>query len=136
MEPAAMLVGPLEIERGRPFEVGTLLEHETVRRAGIEPDIDDVGDALVIGGLVGVAEEDLRVGGEPDIGAVALDRFGDAVDDGLVAQRLAGALVDEDGDRYAPGALARDAPIGPALDHRLDAVLALGGDPARLLDPL
>ena len=38
------------------------------------------------------------------------------------------ALVDEDGDRHAPGALARDAPVGPRLDHGADAVLALRRD--------
>ena len=37
-------------------------------------------------------------------------------------------------DRHAPGALARDAPIRPALDHRLDPVTALRRDPAGLGD--
>src|SRR6185437_10286032 len=108
--PAAMLVGAFEVERGGPGEIRPLLEDEGVRRARIEPDIDDVGDALVILGLVGGPQELLRIGGEPDIGAVLLDGGGDAVDDALVAQRLARPLVGEDGDRYAPGALARDAP--------------------------
>ena len=54
--------------------------------------------------------------------------------DRLVAQRLAGLLVDEDGDRHAPGALARDAPVGPRLDHGADAVAALRREPARRVD--
>ena len=33
-------------------------------------------------------------------------------------------LAHEHGDRHAPGALARDHPVGPALDHAGDAVLA------------
>ncbi len=33
LEPAAMLVGAFEIERGRPFEVGPLLKHEGMGRA-------------------------------------------------------------------------------------------------------
>ena len=37
-------------------------------------------------------------------------------------------------DRHAPGALARDHPVGPALDHAVDAVLARGRHPARRLD--
>ncbi len=134
MEPAAMLVGAFEIERGRPLQIGPLLQDEAMRRAAVEPDVDDVDDLVVILGGIVVAEEILRIRGEPDIGALALDRRGDAVDDPLVAQRLAGLLVGEDGDRHAPGALTRDAPIGTALDHRLNAVLALGRNPARVVD--
>src|SRR5258707_10023772 len=128
-----MLVGAFEIERGGPLQVGPLLQDEAVRRAAVEPDVDDVRHLVVIGGGVVVAEEILRIRGEPDIGAVALDGRGDAVDDTLVTQRLAGLLVREDGDRHAPGALTRDAPIRTALDHRLYAILALRRDPARVV---
>jgi hypothetical protein len=34
------------------------------------------------------------------------------------------ALGHEHADRYAPGALARDDPVGPVRDHAVDAVLA------------
>src|SRR5579863_3577303 len=56
MEPAAMLVRPLEIERGRPFEFGPRFQDKRVGRARIEPYFDDVGDLLPFGGGVGVAE--------------------------------------------------------------------------------
>ena len=46
LEPAAMLVGAFQIERGRPFEVRALLEHEGVGATGIEPHIEDVADLL------------------------------------------------------------------------------------------
>ena len=46
MEPAAMLVGAFEIDVGRPFEVGPVLQREGVRRAGIEPDVEDVHDLV------------------------------------------------------------------------------------------
>ena len=52
-----MLVRAFEIERGRPFELRPLLEHEGMGRAGIEPDVEDVLDLLVFGRVVGVAEE-------------------------------------------------------------------------------
>ena len=52
-----MLVGAFEIERGRPFQVRPLFEHEGMRRAGIEPDVEDVVDLLPLGRIVGVAEE-------------------------------------------------------------------------------
>ena len=48
LEPAAMLVRAFEIEVGRPFEIGPLFQHERMRRAGIEPDIENVGDLLPI----------------------------------------------------------------------------------------
>ena len=134
MEPAAMLVGAFEIERGRPFELGPLFQNKSVGRARIEPNLDDVGDLVPLGRIVGVAEKDRRVGGVPGIGAVALDRRGDPLDNRAVTQRLAGLLIDEDRDRHAPAALARDAPIGLRFDHRGDAVLALRRDPTRLLD--
>ena len=59
MEPAAMLVGAFEIEDGRPFQVRPLLQHEGMRGAGIEPDVEDVVDLLPFGRVVGIAEEAL-----------------------------------------------------------------------------
>ena len=45
--------------------------------------------------------------------------------------RAVGLVAHEDRDRHAPGALARDHPVGPALDHAGDAVLRLRRHPAR-----
>src|SRR4051812_16687655 len=118
MEPAAMLVRPFEIKRSRPAKLRTLFENESVRRAGIEPHLDDVGDLLPVGRVVLVSKKRLRVGRVPGVGARALDGLRDSLDNRAVAQRLAGPAVGEDRDRYAPGALPRDAPIRPALDHR------------------
>ena len=53
--------------------------------------------------------------------------------DGLVLQHLA-VVVGEDGDRHAPGALARQHPVGPLLDHGAQAVLAGGRHEARGVD--
>src|SRR5258708_21331283 len=94
-----------------------------MRRARIEPDIEDVRHLLVIG-RVAIAEEDLGVGRVPRVRALALESLGDAVDDALIAQRLAAALVDEDGDRHAPGARARPLPVGARLDPRAQPPLA------------
>src|SRR5438105_10329132 len=51
--------------------------------------------------------------------------------DQLVRARmpLAGLPVDEQRNRHAPGPLPRDAPVGPALNHAADALLAPGGRP-------
>ena len=48
--------------------------------------------------------------------------------------RLAGFLVHEHRERHAPGALARDAPVGPRLDHAGDALLAPARDPLHAAD--
>ena len=44
--------------------------------------------------------------------------------------RAIGLLVDEHRDRHAPGALARDHPIGACCDHSANAVLTLRRHPA------
>ena len=111
MEPAAMLVGALEIERGRPLQLGPPLQHGGVGAAALEPDVEDVVDLLVVVGGVGVAQELLRVAGPPGVGTLRLEGAGDALDHLGVAQDLARGLVDEHRDRHAPGALARDAPV-------------------------
>ena len=59
MEPAAMLIGAFEIERGRPFEIGPLLKDEAVGRAAVEPDIDDVHHLVVIRGITPRPKEKL-----------------------------------------------------------------------------
>ena len=50
---------------------------------------------------------------------------------GIRVQRL-GILLNEQGDGHAPGTLTGDTPVGTVLDHRLDAILAPGRDPAAL----
>src|SRR3546814_3329495 len=80
VEPAAMLVGAFEVEVGRPLQLRARLQHEGVRRAGIEPYFDHVGDLLEVFGAVVVAEEALRIAGEPGIAALLLEGIGDALD--------------------------------------------------------
>ncbi len=54
---------------------------------------------------------------EPGVGALTGNDVDDARVDVRVAQRLAGNLVDEDGQGRSPRSLAADQPVGPALDH-------------------
>ena len=128
-----MLVGALEIEVGRPLRVRAALQGEGVGRAGIEPDVEDVLDLLVLLRIVG-AEEVGRRPGEPGVGALGADQAQDAGVDLFVVQRLAGLLVDEHGQRRAPGALPADQPVGTGLDHRTDTVLAGGREEGRGVD--
>ena len=116
-----------------------VFKHEGVRRAGIEPDVENVVDLLPA--LIGeLAEEALaRAGLVPGIGAFVFERLDDAdIDFGIVedVDRTVRLFFDEHRDRHAPGALPRDHPIGAALDHAIDAVLSLRRHPARRLDGL
>ena len=132
-----MLVGAFEVEVGRPAcRVGpaAAFEHEGVGRSGIEPHVENVDDPLVIGGVVVVAEQRLRIGVGPGIDALVAHRRDDARVDLGIDQVLAGLAVDEQRDRHAPGALAAEHPVGPPLDHRADPVAALLGHEAGLAE--
>ena len=54
--------------------------------------------------------------------------------DGFGRAALRRSLVDEHGDRHAPGALAREHPVGAVLDHAAQRVLAAVRHEARLVD--
>ena len=81
-----MLIGTFQVECRGPVEIIAVFKHEGVSRAGFEPHIDDVVDLVVVGGVIVVAEKDLRIGGVPDIGASRLEGLGDAVEHRLIAQ--------------------------------------------------
>ncbi len=144
LEPAAMLVAAFEIQVGavRAAVVAdergpaAAFEDEGVGAARIEPDVENVGDALVIGGVVAIAEIFLRARVAPRVDAGFLHRRDDAVVDERVVEILPGLAVDEQRDRHAPCALAAEHPVGAPLDHRPDAVAALGGDEAGVVDRL
>ena len=144
-----MLVGAFEIHHrlgpavGLALDVGErrknfrVFEHESVRRAGIEPDVEDIVDLVPV--LVGARAEKTFAGALriPGVGAFLLERRGDARIHCFVLEdfgRAVALLAHEHRDRHAPGALARDYPVGPALDHAVDAVLALRRHPARDFD--
>ena len=130
-----MLVGAFEIDVRRPFQVRTVLQREGVGRARVEPDIEDIHDLRPR--LVGLfAEEALtRAFGEPGIGAFLLEGFEDAGVDAVVLQDLA-LFVDEDADRHAPGALARQNPVRALFDHGAQAVLTGSRHEAGIVDRL
>ena len=136
MEPAAVLVGALQVEVGRPGEfVGMAAAHHgVVRDSGVEPHVENVGGADVVGGLVG-SEEVLGFGGGPGFDALFLDHLRDLFHDLKGARvQLARFLVHEEGERNAPVALTGDAPVGTVLDHRVEAVDAPGREELRGLD--
>ncbi len=151
LEPAAVLVGALQIhdlilaavalalDAGEPGEVLGIVEHEGMRRSGIEPNVEDVAHLLPGGRIVDEAVEKALFGafGKPHVGALVGEGVGDALDQLLRlgelgrGDHLAGLGIAEHGDRHAPGALARDDPVGTPFDHAADAVLAQIPAPTR-----
>ena len=132
VEPAPVLVVALEVEVGRvvhpPAE-----EDALPRGARIEPDVHRVNflPVVPVGGLlamVAFGEEFLGFELEPGVGSLLLDDRGDVLEDLAAHDRGAVFLVD-DGKGDAPGPLARDAPVGPSLDHVDHLLLAPGGLP-------
>ena len=149
LKPAAVLVGAFEIhhrlvaavvlaaDAGERRKVCRVLEHEGVRRAGIEPDVENVVDLLpaLVGELAEKAFARARL--VPGIGALFLEGVDDAhIDVGIVENldRAVRLLLDEQRDRHAPGALPRDHPVGARFDHAGDALFALLRHPARRFD--
>ena len=131
-----MLVAALEIEVGGPFQrrPAPAFEREGMRAARIEPDIEDVGDHFVIVGIVRIAEDFGLAALVPGIDALLAHCGDDARVDFGVLQIFARAVLHEQRDRHAPGALARQHPVGAAFDHRADPATALFRDEADAFD--
>src|SRR3954454_7154477 len=126
-----MLVRTLDIDIGRPALVRPVaaLEREDVRATAVEPDIENVGDHLVIVGAA-VAEKMLGIFQVPCIDALLLNGRDDPLIDLGGNQQLTRLLVDEQGDRNAPRALAANDPIRALLDHRTQPIATLFRDEA------
>ena len=132
-----MLVGAFQIEIGtRAAFVAhgvRAAHHMPMGGAGIEPDIEGVGDLFVLCSFL--AEQLGCVELRPGLDAALLDTLRHLLHqlDGTRVQ-LAAFLVQEERDRHAPGALARDAPVRAPGDHAVQARLAPGRDELGLLD--
>src|SRR5207244_7884610 len=85
------------------------------RRAG-EPRRDELLERTLVPGVRAMLVEDRRR----------------TIDDGLRQDRFAALRAVERGDGHAPGALARDAPVGAVRNHVEDAVAAPRRDPLHL----
>ena len=94
-------------------------QHREVRRAGVEPHVDGVGDLAV---LRGIDAEVLAGRREPGLDAALRDAGRGLLEQPLgVGMQLVGLAVEEEGQRHAPVALARKRPVRAVGDHRLDA---------------
>ena len=104
--------------------------------ARIEPHIQYVGHALIIGQSIIAAEIFLRAFVGPTIDAVFAYAGDDARIDARVVEILVGSLFHKKRDWDAPCALTRQHPVGAAFDHRRQAIAPLFRDEARCGDGL
>ncbi len=140
VEPAAVLVRAFQIEVGQApvRRIGGRIvqvlavraaDHRPVRGARVEPDVQRVAVLFVHRG-VGFAQLGQERGGVqrlPGLDAVLLDLPGHGLEQLRRARvERAGFLVDEEGHRHAPLALARQRPVRPVGDHVVQPLLAPG----------
>ncbi len=133
LEPAAVLVGAFEVHRGRAAQFPALVEHAVVGYTGIEPDIENVRDRLVACTVYAQALGNTLF--KPGIDAFGFDDACKPLEDcRTVGVGLLIFTIDEQTQRHAPGALARDAPVRAIFDHAANPCLAPVGNPAHLVD--
>src|SRR5581483_7203750 len=104
----------LALDAGEPRKMHGILQHEGVRRARVEPDVEDVVDLLPV--LVGLWPEETlaRAVAIPGVGAFLLEGVRNALVDAVVLQDFGRAVAlfsYEDSDWHAPGALPRQHPV-------------------------
>ena len=135
LEPATMLVRTFKVEIGREHALLGVraTHHREMRRAGIEPDVERVAHLAVLGRFV--TEQLLRIEREPAFDTGLFDALGHLLDQFRRARmQRAGFLVQEERDRHAPVALARDAPVRTRLHHRFQSRAAPGREELRLVN--
>ena len=99
-------------------EVRATLQHTGVGDARIEPDVQRVAGLVVMRGVF--AQQFGRVEREPGLNAGLFDALGNDFQKLRRAwMQFARFLVGEEGHRHPPVALARHAPVGAVVDHRL-----------------
>src|SRR5207249_11005005 len=118
MEPAAILVGAFEINVGGPL--GTF-QYRQIRRAGIEPDVENVIFLAPFCGATGTlcprGEQFFRRVLVPGVGAFLFKPFDDIAQSFEIFEARATTFTIKNDDRHAPEALAGDAPIRALLNH-------------------
>ena len=141
VEPAAMLIRPLEVEHlglaparelPRRLELGVRHLERAVRAAGVEPHVEHVlflperARRAARGAAEARGKEVLHRLLVPHVGIGGAHEPRRPRHDTRVQRRLAAGLAVDRGDPHAPCALARQAPIRPVL-HRVADPVARGG---------
>ena len=137
VEPAAMLIGTFQIEIGTRAALVAhgvrTAHHMPMGGAGIEPDIQGIGDLFVLRRFVAKQFGSIQL--RPGLDTALLHTLCHLLHqlDGARVQ-LAVFLVQEERDRHAPDALARDTPVRTSGDHAVQARLPPGRDEFGLFD--
>ena len=128
-----MLVRAFEVEVGRRADLRPALRDAVMRDTRVEPDVHDVGDFFVVCRLGAEQRRGIEI--EPCVDAIGTHELRDLLEQFRRAWvQFAGFAMREQRERHAPGALARDAPVGAAGDHAVDALLTPGRRPLDLAD--
>src|SRR5208337_3258078 len=130
VEPPAILVWTFQIDIGGPL---LTMENGEVRRAGIEPHVQNV----VFLAPFGSAARAFCAGRQKFLGRMRVPRvcafllkpLHNIAQRGEITELLSASIAEENDDGNAPETLARDAPVWAALDHFVDALLAPAGNP-------
>ena len=134
LEPAAMLIAAFEVHVGRPRQIVAEGQHGLVARPGIEPDVENVALALersaAARGQVKPGVMNSSMGRSYHASAPCSSNT-EAARSTSSAVRIASPhfVQSTAGNRHAPRALARDAPVGPVREHVEDAIGAPRRDP-------
>ena len=109
--------------------LGAMLQHAHMRHARFPPYVEniflghDIG-ATALRAARALGQVFLRLLREPCIGAFGVEQVDDRVEGLFGGNGLAAARALEHGNRHAPAALARNAPVGTIGDHGANAVHA------------
>ena len=144
VEPAAVLVGPLQVQVGGKLQLPAVragagflpvgsAHHGLVSGARVEPYVQRV---LHLDVLLRLGAQQLPgIEGLPRLDPRLLDPLRHALDQLERARmQLARLPVDEERHRHAPLALARQRPVGAVGDHSVQARLPPRGEKARRFD--
>ncbi len=133
VEPAAMLIGPFEIQINRARNLRSCRCDALERETRIGPHVHDIVYFVVVDRFL--ADQLFGLQRKPSLNAALLDAISHLVDEFERARmQLTGDFVDEERDRHTPGSLTRDTPVRSVLDHARDALLTPRRRPCHLLD--
>ena len=130
MKPSAMLVGAFEIKVRHAVArtVGPVPKHECMRRARVEPNIQNIEYLLVLLRVVVFAKESSLCARQvPSVGAFLFEYVDDPLVDSRVSEQKIwvagfGVLLDKACERNAPRPLPGKHPVRPVRDHGMQTV--------------
>jgi len=112
---------------------GRISDTQLVRESRIHPDVHDVRGLVVAVG-VGPSTASASRSNHASMPPCSTSAATRSTRAGVSGCSSPVSLCVKSGKRHSPRALARDAPVGPAFDHAVDALLAPARRPLDLAD--